>query len=42
MKIKQKIELSKENAKIESIYDYKDMNYNLNKLESNTNYELKF
>ena len=40
-KIKYKIELSKENEQFHSVYENNNTNYNINKLESNTNYELR-
>ena len=40
-KIKYKIEIRKENEQFKSIYEDKNMNYNITKLESNTNYELR-
>ena len=40
-KIKYKIEIRKENKQFKSIYEDKNMNYNITKLESNTNYELR-
>ena len=40
-KIKYKIEIRKENEQFNSIYENNNMNYNINKLESNTNYEIR-
>ena len=40
-KIKFKIEIKKENEQFISIYENNNMNYNINKLESNTNYEIR-
>ena len=40
-KIKYRIEIRKENKQFKSIYEDKNMNYNITKLESNTNYELR-
>ena len=40
-KIKYKIELRKENEQFHSVYENNNTNYNINKLESNTNYELR-
>ena len=40
-KIKYKIEIRKENEQFKSIYEDKNMNYIITKLESNTNYELR-
>ena len=40
-KIKYKIEIRKENKQFNSIYENNNMNYNINKLESNTNYEIR-
>ena len=40
-KIKYRIEIRKENEQFNSIYEDINMNYNITKLESNTNYELK-
>ena len=40
-KIKYKIEIRKENEQFKSIYEDNNMNYNINKLESNTNYEIR-
>jgi len=40
-KIKYKIELRKENEQFHSVYENNITNYNINKLESNTNYELR-
>ena len=40
-KIKFKIEIKKENEQFISIYENINMNYNINKLESNTNYEIR-
>ena len=40
-KIKYKIEIRKENEEFKSIYENKDMNYIINNLNSNTNYEIK-
>ena len=40
-KIKYRIEIRKENEQFKSIYEDKNMNYNITKLESNTNYELR-
>ena len=40
-KIKYKIELRKENEQFHSVYENNNKNYNINKLESNTNYELR-
>ena len=40
-KIKYKIEIRKENEQFISIYEDNNMNYKINKLESNTNYEIR-
>ena len=40
-KIKYKIEIKKENENFISIYEDNNMNYNINKLDSNTNYEIR-
>ena len=40
-KINYKIEIRKENEEFKSIYENKDMNYIINNLNSNTNYEIK-
>ena len=40
-KIKYKIEIRKENEQFNSIYENYNMNYNIDKLESNTNYEIR-
>ena len=40
-KIKFKIEIRKENENFKSIYEDSNMNYNINKLEQNTNYEIR-
>ena len=40
-KIKYKIEIRKENEQFNSIYENNNMNYNINKLKSNTNYEIR-
>ena len=39
--IKYKIEIKKENENFISIYEDNNMNYNINKLDSNTNYEIR-
>ena len=39
--IKYKIEIRKENEEFQSVYENNIMNYNINKLDSNTNYELR-
>jgi len=40
-KIKYRIEIRKENEQFKSIYEDKNMNYNITKLESNKNYEIR-
>ena len=40
-KIKYKVEIKKENEQFKSIYEGSDMNYNIEKLNSDTNYEIR-
>ena len=40
-KIKFKIDIRKENEQFESIYENNNMNYNINNLEPNANYEIR-
>ena len=40
-KIRYKIEIRRENEQYQSIYEDKNMNFNITKLESNTNYEIR-
>ena len=40
-KIKYRIEIRKENEQFKSIYEDNKMNYNINKLDSDTNYEIR-
>jgi len=40
-KIKYRLEIKKENENFISIYEDNNMNYNINKLDSNTNYEIR-
>ena len=40
-RLKYNIEIRKENEQFQSIYETNNMNYNINNLESNTNYEIR-